>query len=172
MSVRGGFEVFVGDSSSRLLRTAYLLIGDRYEAEDLLQMTLIRVARHWRTAEAAPVPYAHRVLVNLSRDRARRARRRVPEVGWDELQASPAEFRDPAAELAQRASVIDALARLPDRQREVLVLRFYADLSVAESAAAIGASEGTVKSHTSRALARMRELLTEPTPLEVSPDDR
>jgi RNA polymerase sigma factor (sigma-70 family) len=67
-----------------------------------------------------------------------------------------------------------ALAQLPDRQREVLVLRFYGDLSVAQTAAATGASEGTVKSHTSRALARMRELLADPVvpAVEASPDER
>jgi RNA polymerase sigma factor (sigma-70 family) len=66
-----------------------------------------------------------------------------------------------------------ALAQLPDRQREVIVLRFYADLSVAETAAATGASEGTVKSYTSRALDRMRQLLAEPAVnvVEVSHDE-
>ncbi len=171
MSVRDEFEAFVHGSSGRLLRTARLLTGDRGEAEDLLQMTLIRVARHWPAASRAPGPYAHRVLVNLSRDRARRAGRRVVEAPWDEVVSAPFEDGDRAQEMARRESVITALARLPHRQREVLVLRFYADLSVAECAGATGASEGTVKSHTSRALARMRELLADPTPLEVSPDE-
>jgi RNA polymerase sigma factor (sigma-70 family) len=68
----------------------------------------------------------------------------------------------PADLIADRDELIAALARLPERQREVLVLRFYADLSVIETAEAVGASEGTVKSSTSRALERMRELLGDP----------
>lgn len=172
MSDRDEFEAFVHSGSTRLLRTSYLLTGDRGAAEDLLQMTLMRVARHWRAARQAPGAYAHRVLINLSRDRARRAGRRVAEAPWEELEATPAGNGDVGDEIARRALITAALARLPHRQREVLVLRFYADLSVAETAAATGASEGTVKSHTSRALARMRELLTEPSHVEVYPDER
>ncbi len=158
--------------SKRLLRTAHLLTGERTEAEDLLQITLMRVARHWRTAEAAPGAYATRVLINLSRDRARRARRRVVEAPWAEAEAMPNGDEELVEQIARRALLIAALARLPDRQREVLVLRFYADLSVEDTAAATGASPGTVKSHTSRALSRMRELLAEPHPMEVSSDER
>jgi RNA polymerase sigma-70 factor (sigma-E family) len=172
MTVSSGFEEFVRRGSTRLLRAAFLLTGDRSEAEDLLQMTLMRVLRHWRTAEQAPGPYATRVLVNLSRDRARRARRHGAEAAWEETAAIPAGPADLGDQIARRSQIMAALAQLPERQREVLVLRFYGDLSVAETAAATGASEGTVKSHTSRALARMRDLLGEPRPMEVSSDER
>jgi RNA polymerase sigma-70 factor (sigma-E family) len=166
------FEDFVQSGSKRLLRTAHLLSGDRTEAEDLLQMTLMRVARHWKTAATAPGPYANRVLINLSRDRARRARRRVVQAPWDEAETMPNGDEEISEQIARRALLIAALTRLPDRQREVLVLRFYGDLSIEETAAATGASTGTVKSHTSRALARLRELLAEPHPMEVSSDER
>jgi RNA polymerase sigma-70 factor (sigma-E family) len=171
------FERFVADSSTRLLRSAYLLAGDRASAEDLLQLTLIRTAGHWRAAQQAPELYARRVLVNLLRDRRRRAMRRVTERPFDE--AAAVEVPDHAGVVAGRSEVILALGRLPAEQREVLVLRFYADLSVAETAAVTGASAGTVKSRTSRALARMRDLLAEPptgpakpTAVEVADDER
>jgi RNA polymerase sigma-70 factor (sigma-E family) len=170
MSGRSDFESFVHGSSTRLLRNAYLLCGDRGGAEDLLQITLMRVCRRWAAAQPAPEAYARRVLVNLNRDRARQAGRRVVESEWtDGTRADPSSF---AEELSGRELVMSALAQLPERQREVLVLRFYADLSVAETAVATGTSEGTVKSNTSRALARMRELLADPVPVEESPDER
>jgi RNA polymerase sigma-70 factor (sigma-E family) len=158
------FERFVVDSSTRLLRSAYLLSGERAAAEDLLQLTLLRTAGRWRVAREAPEPYARRVLVNLARDRHRRMARRVTERPLEEAWAARSDglSRDHADAVAGREEVVGALARLPVDQREVLVLRFYADLSVAETAAAIGTSEGTVKSRTSRALARMRELLGDP----------
>jgi RNA polymerase sigma-70 factor (sigma-E family) len=166
---RGDFESFVHGSSARLLRNAYLLCGDREAAEDLLQLTLMRVAGHWRAAQRAPEAYAQRVLVNLNRDRVRRAGRRVVEAEWTEVAA--ADSRLVADELSGREVVMVALTQLPERQREVLVLRFYADLSVAETATATGTSEGTVKSNTSRALARMRQLLDDPVSVEGSSDE-
>jgi RNA polymerase sigma-70 factor (sigma-E family) len=172
MRVRPEFEDFVHASSARLLRTGYLLTGNRLDAEDLLQTTLMRVARHWGAAETAPGPYATRVLINLSRDRARMASRRLSEAPLDEA-GDPAMAEDDLSDqVARRALIMAGLAQLADRQREVLVLRYYADLSVEETAAATGTSAGTVKSHTSRALTHMRELLAEPDPMEVSPDER
>jgi RNA polymerase sigma-70 factor (sigma-E family) len=155
-----GFEQFVAGSAATLLRSAYLLTGDRGQAEDLLQLTLLRTARRWHVARRAPEAYARRVLINLFRDQWRRSQRRVDEQPLDDASAEAASghFADI---LAGREAVIAALRQLPARQREVLVLRFYSDLSVAETAAAIGASEGTVKSYTSRALARMRVLLAD-----------
>jgi RNA polymerase sigma-70 factor (sigma-E family) len=165
-------EAFVARSSRSLLRSAHLLTGDRAAAEDLLQLTLLRVARRWDTARSAPEAYARRVLVNLARDRARDAGRRISERPLDGADVVlPVAFGgDLADAVAGRDAVIEALSRLPIRQREVLVLRFYGELSVAETAAAIGASEGTVKSYTSRALAHMRELLADEPPLSGSPE--
>jgi RNA polymerase sigma-70 factor (sigma-E family) len=166
------FEMFVRASSTRLLRSAVLLVaGDRAAAEDLVQSTLMRVSRHWPAARPAPEPYARQVLVNLSRDRHRRLGRRVGEAPLESVVAVPLDG-DHADLVVGRDAMIAALAALPARQREVLVLRFYADLSVAETAAATGASEGTVKSYTSRALAHLRELLADPVPDEVSHDHR
>ncbi len=156
------FESFVASSSTRLMRSAYLLCGDRQTAEDLLQVTIMRTARRWGAAQAAPEAYARAVLVNLARDRARRSHRRVQEIlshGTDSVGADRVHVTDHAELIAERHAVLAALSALPQRQREVVVLRFYADLSVADTAAAIGASEGTVMSYTSRALSRLRELL-------------
>lgn len=166
-----GFEQFVHDSATSLLRSAYLLCGDRSQAEDLLQLTLLRVARRWPAARRSPDAYARRVLINLSRDGWRHDRRRVAEASWESLRPEPGES-DRTDAIAGREAVIAALRELPIRQREVVVLRFYADLPVAETAAAMGVSAGAVKSYTSRALARMRELLGDPTTVEVSHDER
>jgi RNA polymerase sigma-70 factor (sigma-E family) len=159
------FEAFASSCSTRLMRSAFLLCGDRHIAEDLLQMTMMRTARRWRAARSAPEAYARAVLVNLARDDARRARRHVDEVLGDGEEWASGERRlvaDHAELVADRDAVLAALAVLPQRQREVIVLRFYADLSVIDTAAAIGASEGTVMSYTSRALSRLRELLDDP----------
>jgi RNA polymerase sigma-70 factor (sigma-E family) len=156
------FESFAASCSPRLMRSAYLLCaGDRELAEDLLQMTMLRTARRWGSAQAAPEAYARAVLVNLARDSARRRGRRVDEVPEAEDRGRGGVGADHAEAFAVRDAVLAALGALPLRQREVIVLRFYADLSVADTAAAIGASEGTVMSYTSRALGRLRELLAE-----------
>jgi RNA polymerase sigma-70 factor (sigma-E family) len=158
-SYPAGFDAFALRASPSLLRSAYVLTGDRGHAEDLLQTTLWRTARRWRAARVSPEAYAHRVLVNLSRDRRRGLRRRpVEQPGSDGRSDVGA---DPLERLIARDTMTRAVRRLPVRQREVVVLRFFLDLSVAETAAALGVSEGAVKSHTARALGRMRDLLTD-----------
>ena len=156
-SDRDEFERFAARVSPSLLRSSYLLTRDRGHAEDLLQMTLWRVALRWHAIEGAPEGYAHRVLVNLSRDRRRTLGRRAEE----RLDASmPVGLDDDATDtVAERDWMSGAVRSLPRRQREVVVLRFFLDLSVAEAAAALGMSEGTVKSHTSRALTQVGRLL-------------
>jgi RNA polymerase sigma-70 factor (sigma-E family) len=154
-----GFEQFVQDRSVVLIRTAFLLVGDRGDAEDLVQTALLRTALHWRRARDHPEAYVRQVLVNLARDRWRRSKRRVAEQSMDALPSEPGAQPDHADGVADREAVRRALAALPGRQREVVVLRFFDDLSVADTAAAMSTSEGTVKSHTSRALTRLRELL-------------
>jgi RNA polymerase sigma-70 factor (sigma-E family) len=153
------FERFAARASPWLLRSAYLLTGDREHAEDLLQLTLLRVTRRWREIRASPDAYAREVLVNLSRDRRRALSRRPVEVA----QADPlvAARGDEVEKLLEREAMIEAVRRLPRRQREVVVLRFFLGLTVAQTAAALDASEGTVKSYTARALTRMRGLLTD-----------
>src|SRR4051794_29448311 len=159
MRVDPSFETFVEDSSTALLRTAYLLTGDRGHAEDLLQTALLRTARHWSRARDSPQAYARTVLLNLSRDRIRSLFRRPREAPMppdvDAIHAVDAGYE----QIAERRVMMRALARLPIRQRQVVVLRFYEDMSVEQTAELLGFTPGTVKSHTSRALARLRELL-------------
>jgi RNA polymerase sigma-70 factor (sigma-E family) len=158
------FDEFVASESARLLRCAYLLTGDRDHSEDLLQIALVRVARRWDAARTSPHAYAHRVLVNLLHDRRRSLGRRVTEQPLDKFDERLRPVGDGVPALVDRMAIISAVRALPLRQREVVVLRFFADLSVSDTAAAIGSSEGTVKTHTSRALTAMREALTdEPT---------
>jgi RNA polymerase sigma-70 factor (sigma-E family) len=156
---RGEFEAFARRAAPSLLRSAFLLCGDRGHAEDLLQVALWRTAQRWVVAAEAPDAYAYRVLVNLSRDRRRGQRRRVSESLGSDDRVHVA--LDHSERFAQRDVMSRAVRRLPVRQREVIVLRFFLDLSIAQTAVALGSSEGTVKSHTARALARMRELLGE-----------
>ncbi|GGU26836.1 SigE family RNA polymerase sigma factor [Lentzea flava] len=154
------FDRFVLDRSTALLRTAVLLVGDVGHAEDILQTALLRLATRWKSVHTAPEAFVRTVLVNLARDRWRRARRRVSE---EELTNAGhvTDGRDPADTVVDRDALRRALATLPARQREVVVLRFFADLSVAETAQTLRTSEGTVKAHTSRAVARLRQLLGE-----------
>lgn len=154
------FDRFVLDRSTALLRMAVLLVGDRGHAEDLLQTALLRLSLRWRLVRSHPEAYVRRVLVNLARDRWRRSARRVTEQELTDA-THPATGRDPADTVVDRDALRQALAALPRRQREVVVLRFFADLSVAETAEALRTSEGTVKAHTSRAVARLRQTLGE-----------
>ena len=152
------FEEFVQGCSPRLFRTALLLAGqDRAAAEDLLQLALERAYRHWgRVCRSGdPERYVRRILVNAANDRWRRASG-GPSGRW--VLVTLARWRrDQADVVAERDFLIRALAGLPPRQRTVLVLRYYNDLSEAEIADALGCSVGTVKSQASRGLARLRE---------------
>ncbi len=160
LELDASFDAFVLSRSAALLHSAYLLLGDHGRSEDLLQLALLRMARRWDVAQHAPDAYARKVLVNLSRDQDRALRRRVRERALhDDDCWAPA--RDHADGVVRRDAVLDALRILPARQREVVVLRFFAELTIPETAVAIGCSQATVKSHTRRALARLRELLAD-----------
>jgi RNA polymerase sigma-70 factor (sigma-E family) len=154
------FEHFVRDCSTSLLRTAVLLSAERERAEDLLQVALLRTHRRWSAARRSPEAYARRVLVNLARDRHRMLARRVAEEPLDRAGSLAADDL-PVIRLPDRDAMLEALRQLPVRQREVIVLRFYLDLSVQEVAHAVGCSEGTVKSATARGLDRLRMSLTD-----------
>ena len=153
------FEEFAVANSASLLRVAYLLLGERHSAEDAVQTTLMRTLRHWRDARANPKAYSRAVLVNICRDRWRSAQRRretLTAPGCLEERPSAPAPGSPVDYMVLR----DALGTLPDQQREVLVLRYYLDLSVPDTATALGIPEGTVKSATSRALDRLRQYLS------------
>lgn len=150
----GELEQFVSERGERLLRSAVLLAGSREAGEDLLQTALERLLRHWRRVEGDPEGYVRRTLFNLAADGWRRQglwRRKRPLL-------APAAALDPTAAVDLRDVLVRLLAELPPRQRAVIVLRYFEELSEAEAAAVLGCSAGTVKSAASRGLRRMREL--------------
>lgn len=153
------FEQFVYARAGSLLRIAILLVGDPDDAQDLLQQALWRAYRHWGRALEYPEAYVRACLVNLAHDRWRLARRRVREVLLSEH--AHAVEADNVDAVLERDSIMTALRALPNRQRATIVLRFWEDLSVEETASTMGCSIGTVKSNTSKALARLRTVMDE-----------
>lgn len=153
---REPFRDYVASSSAALLRTAYLLTGDRDDAEDLLQTALAKAYLSWDRIRdpAAAHAYVRRVLVTTHTSWWRRRRDR--EVVTDTV-PQPSSARDATADADLHDALWSALLRLPRRQRAAVVLRYYEDLSEAETAAVLGVSVGTVKSTTSRALAKLRD---------------
>ena len=145
---------FLAARGPALLRTAHLLTGDRGHAEDLLQHALERTVRHWSRLDGDPEGWVRRTMVNLATDRWRRHARRVREVGGDlpDRTAGP----DALGAVEDRQDLVRALSVLTARQRAVLVLRYFDDLPEAQVADLLGCSVGTVKSTTSKALARLR----------------
>jgi len=159
---RAEFEKFVADNADGLTRTAYLIVWDLQEAEDLVQETLLKVARRWPRVRrmARPVAYARRILVNLALAGADRRSRRRHELSGEPVadrldRVAPADVDEPGG----HDDLLGALAALPPRQRTVLVLRYFLDLPEAEVAAAMQCSLGTVKSTASRGLARLEQAL-------------
>ena len=155
------FDEFVAEAVEPLLRTAHLITWDAGDAEDLVQECLFKIARRWPRVRRMerPLAYARRILVNLALDDARgRARRRTELDGNAEAGEQPA--RDLLAGLETRDELLAALAELTPRQRAVLVLRYFNDLTEPQVAEVLGCSTGTVKSNASRGLARLREALS------------
>ena len=150
MKVAVDFDAFVATRSNALLRTAYLLTGDHALAEDLLQTALAKAWRAWTRIDD-PEPYVRKIIVNTYASWWRR--RWNGEQPTDDL-PEPAGVNDSSSD--DRADLWSAVGRLPKRQRAVIVLRFYEDLSEAETAAALGIAAGTVKSQTSKALRALR----------------
>lgn len=152
-----GLREFVIARGPALSRTAYLLTGDHALAEDLLQQALVKTAAHWRRVVEGgnPEGYVRRVMVNERTSRWRR--RRYVEVS-DAVAGDPAGPGDEAEAAVRRVGLRRALAALPPRQRAVIVLRFFEDLSEAQTAGVMGCSVGTVKSQTHDALNRLRAL--------------
>lgn len=147
----------------RLVRLGVLLLRDQALAEDVVQDAFVAVHQRWHRIDQGNAPaYLAQAVVNRSRSALRHrgvVARHRPEPLPD---AAPADREVLASESRDR--VLDALAGLPTRQREVLVLRYYLDLSEREIAKALGISQGAVKSHASRGAASLRQTLAEETP--------
>lgn len=158
---------FVEVVGPRLRRTAYLVCGDWHAADDVVQDALHKLYLAWGKVSRAkdPVSYARRVVVNAALDASRRPwRREVPSEMMPDLLGDP-RSGDPAAEHADRDEVHEALGALPPRMRACVVLRYYEDLSVEQTADILDCSAGTVKSQSARGLEALREAILRSRPL-------
>jgi RNA polymerase sigma-70 factor (sigma-E family) len=160
------FREFARGQAQMLRRSAYLLCGDWHLADDLVQATLIKLHRAWPRVSRTdrPISYARRTLLRCWLDEKRRPWRRAEQRGGEvpdrvDDRADPARAAEADEE---RAELFRALSAVPPRQRAVLVLRYFESLSVAETADALGCSEGTVKSQTARGLAAMKAAIDDP----------
>lgn len=151
-----GLEHLLAERADLLMRTAVLLTGSREAGQDLLQTALERLLRHWRTLDGDPEAYLRRTLYNLAADGFRRQGRLRGKLLLLRAQTQPP--ADAIAEVDLRDALVRLLLQLPSRQRAVLVLRYWEQLTEAETAAVLGWPEGTVKSATSRGLQRLRDL--------------
>ena len=142
-----GYREFVAHRLDGLRRTAFLLCGDWHLADDLVSTALVKLLRHWRRVSAMEQPdaYVRQVLLRAFIDERRRPWRR--EYPTEMMPDRAAAGSDPT----HRLDILAELATLPARRRAVLVLRYFCDLSVEETAVALACSEGTVKSQSARA---------------------
>ncbi|GAA1717036.1 SigE family RNA polymerase sigma factor [Kribbella yunnanensis] len=152
------FTEFAAMMIRPLRRTAYLMCGDWHRAEDAAQDALVKVYRRWNRIERREgvKSYAHRAVVTSVLDQSRKPWRRERP---DETDEAALVMPDIGGPVDNRLLVIKALAQLAPSQRACVVLRYYNDLSVEETAEILGVSQGGVKSQTSRGLDRLRELL-------------
>ncbi|MEU4378809.1 SigE family RNA polymerase sigma factor [Micromonospora echinofusca] len=150
------YRQFVGARLDHLRRTAYLLCRDWHTADDLVSITLGKLYRAWPRVRAAENvdAYVRRVLTRVWLDERRRPWRR--ERSTDEVPDGAAPDSEP--DLADRELLLELLGKLPERRRAVVVLRFYCDLSVEDTAQILGVTTGTVKSQAARALESLRLL--------------
>lgn len=154
---REEFDGFAAAAATRLYRTAYLMIGSHHLAEDLVQDVLARVYVAWPRIDGDPHGYAYRALGNAVANQRRWAARH-PEDALPDDDARPSTV-DVAEAVVAQDQLLSALRSLPSRQRVIVVLRYYADLTEAETALALNISTGTVKSQHSRAMSALRAWL-------------
>ena len=165
MDEREEFHEFAAATQGRLRRSAYLLCGDWHLAEDIVQTAFTKIFRAWRRVRAAELPdaYARQVVYRCYLDMHRK--KRISTVPLDSVAEPVAE----APSESLRDTVLEALGHLPPGARAVVVLRYWEDLSVEQTAAALGISTGTVKSQASRALGQLRARLGESLAAQLVP---
>ena len=147
------------DLSAVAHRVAFRLLGDRGEAEEVTQEALVRAYLRWRRVAPYAEAWVARVATNLALDHHRRRARQRRHA---EAVAPTGPIDDPAAGLVSRLELAEGMRRLPKRQREVVALRYLADVSEAETARLLGCTPGTIKQHAHRGLAALRLGLTTP----------
>ena len=160
-----GFDRFVAEQADALLRYGYVLAGNPHDAADLLQETLLRVRRAWSRVRRKDNPnsYARTTMARLHISIWRRHRR-------EHLTGEPPERADHEVfPLEKQQGLWEELAGLPRRQRAVLVLRYYEQLTDAEIAQVLGISSGTVRSQASRGLGKLRSSLSHSPVIHGSP---
>lgn len=153
------FTEYADARRTYLRRTAYLVCGDWHAADDLVQTALVKMYTAWPKirSRGAEDSYARRIIVRAFLDEKRRPwrRERVGLDGFDRPSPSGMSFEE-------RDELLQALDDLPLRQRATIVLRYWCDLSVEETATELGCSTGTVKSQTSRAMDTLRAAMSSP----------
>jgi RNA polymerase sigma-70 factor (sigma-E family) len=147
------FDGFVAARYAALVRSATLLCGDHHDGEDLVQGALVKAVGVWQRIAEDPEPYVRRIMVNDNISRWRRHKGRV------HVRASVPDDLAVAPDSDARLDLAAALAQLPPRQRTVIVLRFFEDLTERQTADLMGIGVGTVKSQTRDALTRLRRLV-------------
>jgi RNA polymerase sigma-70 factor (sigma-E family) len=154
------FVEFVEAAGAALRRTAFLVSGDRHRADDVVQDALYKLYLAWPKVRRVgnPFAYARRMVVNAAYDGGRRPWRREVAIRDVPDRADPVDFTHGHAE---RDEVLQALASLGPRQRACVVLRYYEDLSVEQTAEILGCSTGTVKSQAARGLDTLREAINQ-----------
>ena len=165
MDERDEFHEFAAAIQGHLRRSAYLLCGDWHLAEDIVQTAFTRIFKAWRRVRSADSPdaYARQVVYRCYLDLHRK--KRVPTVP---LESVPEPVADTPSETL-RDTVLEALDLLPPGARAVVVLRYWEDLTVEQTAATLGVSNGTVKSQTSRALGQLRARLGQTLAAQLMP---
>jgi RNA polymerase sigma-70 factor (sigma-E family) len=148
-------EQLLATRGRHLMQAAVALTGSQPDGEDLLQAALERLLRNYRRVDSDAEGYLRRTLYNLAADGWRR---RGVVRRWQPVVAAPERSADGTAAVDIRDALVRLLAQLPPRQRVVVVLRYWEQLSEAETAALLGCSPGSVKSAASRGMSRLREL--------------
>ncbi|BCB75395.1 SigE family RNA polymerase sigma factor [Phytohabitans flavus] len=155
------FEEFVDARLMAILRYAIVVAWDRHLAEDITQNVLARAQPRWDRISRTGVPelYVKRMILNEFLSWRRRREVRVVVAAGDRIESLSAPFPDPAERLADRDTMMRLIALLSPKQRAVIALRFYEDMSIDEIAELTGARPTTVRTHLARALAALREAL-------------
>jgi RNA polymerase sigma-70 factor (sigma-E family) len=155
------FRAFVAARSPSLLWFAHVLTGDPHTAEDVVQTALARTASGWSRVRRKDNPegYVRRAIVTTHLNALRRRPWREQPRDFSSNDADDAAAARPEQDLDERDAMWSALAELPPKQRAVLVLRYYEDLSEADIAEVLGCSRGTVKSQAAKGLSRLRQIV-------------